>query len=78
MSERLLRYAEASKEWTHGMKTEDELLQRIWNLAGDVTTLTTALVFYADYDNYDADYEDAPSRVQEDRGETARDALGRH
>ena len=43
MSERLLRYAEASKERTHGMKTEDELLQRIWNLARDVTTLATAL-----------------------------------
>lgn len=32
-------YAESSLTWTHGQKTEDELLQRIWNLAGDVKAL---------------------------------------
>lgn len=35
-------YAEQSKALTHGDKTEDELLQRIWNLAGDVTAQTEA------------------------------------
>lgn len=36
----LRRYAEAAKGWgTDSNKTEDELLQRIWNLAHDVTKL---------------------------------------
>lgn len=26
-------YAEDSRTWMHGQKTEDELLQRIWNLS---------------------------------------------
>ncbi len=30
-SERL--YAEVSRTWMHNQKTEDELLQRIWNLS---------------------------------------------
>ena len=36
-------YAERSMTWEHGQKTEDELLQRIWNLAGDVASLAAAL-----------------------------------
>jgi len=35
----IARYAEDSKGWRAGQKTEDELLQRIWNLAADVTIL---------------------------------------
>lgn len=42
-SQQLHAYAESSKAFTHGEKTEDELLQRIWNLAGDVTGLIEQL-----------------------------------
>lgn len=38
----LKRYADQSLTWTHGEKTEDELLQRIWNLANDVKRLVAA------------------------------------
>jgi hypothetical protein len=37
-------YADRSLLWTHGQKTEDELLQRIWNLANDVKVLAADLV----------------------------------
>lgn len=36
-------YAQRSLELTHGDKTEDELLQRVWNLAKDVIRLTYRL-----------------------------------
>lgn len=42
--EKLDAYAERSLAWEHGQKSEDELLQRIWNLAHDVRTLCTAAV----------------------------------
>lgn len=37
--ERMRAYAESAAGWGHGDKSEDELLQRIWNLAGDVGKL---------------------------------------
>jgi hypothetical protein len=39
----LARYADESATWMSGQKTEDELLQRIWNLAGDVKVLLMEL-----------------------------------
>lgn len=33
------QYAEQSKAWKHGDRSEDQLLQRIWNLSDDVFSL---------------------------------------
>jgi hypothetical protein len=43
MDSHLRWYAEEAASWTHGMKTEDELLQRIWNLSRDVIRLLKML-----------------------------------
>lgn len=42
-SQQLLAYAQATYSWEAGQKTEDELLQRIWNLADDVGRLVEQL-----------------------------------
>lgn len=42
-SEQLLAYAKSSIALAHGDKTEDELLQRIWNLSEDVRNLVEQL-----------------------------------
>ena len=42
--EAMRSYAERSLGLRHGEKTEDELLQRIWNLSGDVTRLVEQLM----------------------------------
>jgi hypothetical protein len=61
----LRRYAAESAKWRHGEKTEDELLQRIWNLAADVRKLDAALCRIAEGNLGDEPWQANYALIQE-------------